>query len=467
MRSVLKPISAITIAVASAASQAAPILLGVGEINGSSDLSGLNYSLESGVSAAVLGGTGSGIAYAGGNQFYLLPDRGPNAQSYTNGALVDNTTSYIPRAHKISLSLSAASSGSLPMSVSAQLKSTTLFYSSSPLNYGATAGLASAIPSVNTASTYYFSGRSDNFAPGASTNPSNARLDPEGIRISNNGKTAYISDEYGPYVYEFNIATGERLRTFNLPASLTVAQSFSTETAEINGNSAGRTNNKGMEGLAITPDGSKLVGIMQANALQDKSKNVRIVVIDIASGGTQEFAYKITDGTGVSEILAVNNNQFLVLERDGKGLGDGSNAATKKIYQIDLTNAESVAGITGNLTNKTVAKTEFLDLTSNLIAAGFSANQIPAKLEGIAFGSDVQVGNTQYHTLVVANDNDYLNSVGGLANPNRLFVYGFTQADLPLYQPQAISSVPLPAALPLLLTALSAMGMGLARRRSR
>lgn len=467
MRSVLKPISAITIAVASAASQAAPILLGVGEINGSSDLSGLNYSLESGVSAAVLGGTGSGIAYAGGNQFYLLPDRGPNAQSYTNGALVDNTTSYIPRAHKISLSLSAASSGSLPMSVSAQLKSTTLFYSSSPLNYGATAGLASAIPSVNTASTYYFSGRSDNFAPGASTNPSNARLDPEGIRISNNGKTAYISDEYGPYVYEFNIATGERLRTFNLPASLTVAQSFSTETAEINGNSAGRTTNKGMEGLAITPDGSKLVGIMQANALQDKSKNVRIVVIDIASGGTQEFAYKITDGTGVSEILAVNNNQFLVLERDGKGLGDGSNAATKKIYQIDLTNAESVAGITGNLTNKTVAKTEFLDLTSNLIAAGFSANQIPAKLEGIAFGSDVQVGNTQYHTLVVANDNDYLNSVGGLANPNRLFAYGFTQADLPVYQPQAISSVPLPAALPLLLTALSTMGMGLARRRSR
>ncbi|MFO1367857.1 MAG: esterase-like activity of phytase family protein [Marinagarivorans sp.] len=467
MRSVLKPISAIMLAVASTASQAAPILLGVGEINGTTDLSGLNYALESGVSAAVLGGTGSGIAYAGGNQFYLLPDRGPNAQSYTNGALVDNTTSYIPRAHKISLSLSAASSGSLPLSVSAQLESTTLFYSSSPLNYGATAGLASAVPSVNTASKYYFSGRSDNFAPGASTNPSNARLDPEGIRISNNGKTAYISDEYGPYVYEFDIAAGERLRTFNLPASLTVAQSFSTETVEINGNSAGRTTNKGMEGLAITPDGSKLVGIMQANALQDKSKNVRIVVIDIASGGTQEFAYKITDGSGVSEILAVNNNQFLVLERDGKGLGDGSNAATKKIYQIDLTNAESVAGITGNLTNKTVAKTEFLDLTSNLIAAGFSANQIPAKLEGIAFGSDVQVGNTQYHTLVVANDNDYLNSVGGLANPNRLFVYGFTQADLPLYQPQAISSVPLPAALPLLLTALSAMGMGLARRRSR
>ncbi|HMW48486.1 MAG TPA: esterase-like activity of phytase family protein [Cellvibrionaceae bacterium] len=466
MRTVIKPLSAMMIVLASAASQAAPVLLGVGEINGSSDLSGLNYTLESGVSAAVLGGTGSGIAYAGGNQFYLLPDRGPNAQSYTNGALVDNTTSYIPRAHKISIGLSAASSGSLPLSVSAQLESTTLFYSSSALNYGNTAGLASAVPSINTTHKQYFSGRSDNFAPGATTNPNNARLDPEGIRISNNGKTAYISDEYGPYVYEFNIATGERLRTFNLPASLTAAQSFSTETAEISGNTAGRTTNKGMEGLAITPDGSKLVGIMQATALQDKSKNVRIVVIDIASGTTQEFAYKLTDGTGVSEILAINNNQFLVLERDGKGLGDGSAAVAKKLFQIDLTNAQSVAGLSGDLTSKAVAKTQFLDITSNLIAAGFSANQIPAKLEGIAFGSDVQLGNTQYHTLILANDNDYLNTVGGLANPNRLFVYGFTQADLPNYQPQAISSVPLPAGLPLLLTALSAMGMGFLRRKS-
>jgi len=464
MRSVLKPLSAMMMALACATSQAAPVLLGVGEMSGTSDLSGLNYSLESGVSAAVLGGTGSGIAYAGGNQFYLLPDRGPNAQNYTNGALVDNTTSYIPRAHKITLGLTAANSGNLPLSVSAQLESTTLFYSSSPLNYGTTVGLSSAIPSINTTDKQYFSGRSDNFAPGASTNPANARLDPEGIRISNNGKTAYISDEYGPYVYEFNIATGERLRTFNLPASLTVAQSFSTETAEINGNTAGRTTNKGMEGLAITPDGSKLVGIMQATALQDKSKNVRIVVIDIASGNTQEFGYKLTDGSGVSEILAVNNNQFLVLERDGKGLGDGTNAVAKKLYQIDLTNAQSVAGMSGDLSAKAVAKTQFLDITSNLIAAGFSANQIPAKLEGIAFGSDVQVGNTQYHTLILANDNDYLNSVGGLANPNRLFVYGFTQADLPLYQPQAISSVPVPAALPLFFMALSAMGMGFVRR---
>ena len=38
-------------------------------------------------------------------------------------------------------------------------------------------------------------------------------------------------------------------------------------------------------------------------------------------GTTHEYAYQLTDGTGVSDILAVNNHQFLVDERDGNGLG--------------------------------------------------------------------------------------------------------------------------------------------------
>jgi hypothetical protein len=49
-------------------------------------------------------------------------------------------------------------------------------------------------------------------------------------------------------------------------------------------NTSGRVDNKGMEGLAITPDGTTLVGIVQAPTLQDtkKSGDLRIVTIDIA-----------------------------------------------------------------------------------------------------------------------------------------------------------------------------------------
>jgi len=94
---------------------------------------------------------------------------------------------------------------------------------------------------------------------------------------------------------------------------------------EITGNTIGRTANKGMEGLAITPDGNTLVGIMQNALIQDASQGgaaanlLRIVAIDVASGATKEYAYLLTTGTGVNEILAINSHEFLVEERDGKG----------------------------------------------------------------------------------------------------------------------------------------------------
>ncbi len=91
---------------------------------------------------------------------------------------------------------------------------------------------------------------------------------------------------------------------------------------EIADNKVGRISNKGMEGLAVTPDGRTLVGIMQANLEQDTTNSLRIVTIDIEIGNTHEYAYQLTDGSGASEILGINSHQFLVDERDGKGLGD-------------------------------------------------------------------------------------------------------------------------------------------------
>ncbi|HTQ31006.1 MAG TPA: hypothetical protein VMI53_07335, partial [Opitutaceae bacterium] len=60
------------------------------------DLSGLPSTiLEDGVSPEnALNGFGSGFAYAGGNTFYGLADRGPNKVAYAGGTAVDNTTSY-------------------------------------------------------------------------------------------------------------------------------------------------------------------------------------------------------------------------------------------------------------------------------------------------------------------------------------------------------------------------------------
>ena len=86
---------------------------------------------------------------------------------------------------------------------------------------------------------------------------------PKACALSNDGLSVFISDEYGPYVYQFDRLTGVRVRSFQLPASFFVTNLSPVGDTEITDNTVGRTANKGMEGLAITPDGRTLVGIMQ------------------------------------------------------------------------------------------------------------------------------------------------------------------------------------------------------------
>ena len=134
---------------------AAP-LLAIGSLNGAHDKSGLSGTLENGLPADVLGGMGSALAWAGGNTFLALPDRGPNATVYNPA--VDNTASYISRFHTVQMNLTASAGGSLPFTLTPTLLSTTLLSSPKPLTYGnGTAfGLPNGAPSLNTASHQYF-----------------------------------------------------------------------------------------------------------------------------------------------------------------------------------------------------------------------------------------------------------------------------------------------------------------------
>ena len=224
-----------------------------------------------------------------------------------------------------------------------------------------------------------------------------ARFDTEGIRISNDGLRVFISDEYGPYVYQFSRLTGVRLRSFQLPQSFFVTNLRPVGNDEITGNTVGRTANKGMEGLAITPDGRTLVGIMQNALLQDTAAApnlLRIVTIDIDSGRvTHQFAYLLTGGTGVSEIVALNDHEFLVDERDGKGRGAQNIAKVKQLFKIDLAGAVDISAITDPAIAALhgVNKTLFLDIVTTLTTNGIAVGDIPAKIEGVTFGDAVHV----------------------------------------------------------------------------
>jgi Esterase-like activity of phytase len=455
--SVKKTVIASAILATAFTAQAQVSLIAKGTLTGSAagdyaDLSGLKGNLENNVPANLLGGLGSGIAHLSGDRFLALPDRGPNAVSFDTD--IDDTASYIDRFHTVKMNLTPNKGAGLPYTITPELQATTLLNSLTPLVYGSGTGLGvgSGEPKQNNFFQHFFTGRSDNFNPDRNSgNPNDARLDPESIRVSNDGLSVFISDEYGPYVYQFLRFGGIRLRAFQLPPKFFVSTLSPMGATEIANNTSGRVANKGMEGLAITPDGRTLVGIMQNSLIQDANEGgaaanlLRIVSIDILSGRTtHEYAYLLTTGSGVSDIVALNNHEFLVDERDGKGLGDGSKAKVKQLFKIDLNGAADIGEMDGTeAATHAVNKTLFLDIVQVLTTNNFATTDIPAKIEGTAFGPDVIENGKKIHTLWIANDNDFLQDLNGPnTNPNQFFVFGFTDADLngSIYVPQQIPS---------------------------
>ncbi len=400
------------------------------------DQSGLSDTLEDGASDALLS-FGSAITYSGfGDIFYALPDRGPNASTYD--ASVDNTTSFKTRYETMRIVVNTSTFNGTPgtATVSIQNVGTTLFTNESGQN---------------------LIGKSDAYTGNVASQ--NLRFDPEGIARSKDGKYVYVSDEYGPNLYKFDAVTGQRVGVITLPSSFYISNLSTQGSNELN-NTSGRQANRGMEGLAISPDGGTLFGIMQNALIQDHALNAsnsrvglnnRMVKVDLATGATQEYVYHLENkSNGVNEILAVNDHQFLVIERDGKY---GNEAAFKKIYLIDTTGASDVSGVASlpqtNLDPGTtaVSKTLFIDLLSELssyfVAPGDLAGEhslFPEKFEGLAWGKDIDTnGDTilDAHTLLVTTDNDF-------SSDSYVFAFAISYADLPGFVAQA---VPEPASL--------------------
>lgn len=258
------------------------------------------------VPKAVLGGLGSDIAYTGhDNVFIAAPDRGP----------FDGLTDvpFLDRLHFLHVTLDA--SAAFP-NISTLLLDTRFLKNEFEQTFVGAAGAFDVFSPLET-----------------------MRLDPEGIRVGANG-TLYISDEYGPYLFEFD-RQGHLLRRIDVPATYLIENPSSDPTAELLGNTSGRQANRGMEGLAITPDGTTLIGIMQNALLQDnalvpgttdrQSVNTRILTVNLFTGETHQYVYVLDAfdrGEGVSEILAINDHEFLLVERDNRSWLTSGSAPT-------------------------------------------------------------------------------------------------------------------------------------------
>ncbi len=109
-----------------------------------------------------------------------------------------------------------------------------------------------------------------------------------------------------------------------------------------------RRPNRGMEGLTISADGTKLYGIIQSplyhpdTTTKDSAVNNRIAEIGLSDGSVREYLYSMDSPENVvSEICFVSDSVLLVLERDGV-FPQGGNGF-KKIFRIELTPAAGIS----------------------------------------------------------------------------------------------------------------------------
>ena len=167
-------------------------------------------------------------------------------------------------------------------------------------------------------------------------------LDSEGLAVLNDG-TFWVSDEYGPHMVHFD-EDGKEIGRIN---------PFSSDTRDIYNlpaEFANRWANRGMEGLTVTPDQKTLVGIMQST-LDNPSKAVRgtltrIVTVNLENGTIKQYLYRQDKAKNSnSEITALGNDVFLVIERDGTFYKDTAEGQ-KYVYKIKLSTGTELESIT-------------------------------------------------------------------------------------------------------------------------
>ncbi len=356
------------------------------------DQSGLTDILPGDCPHNRLGGLGSGIAYTGkGNQYLLLPDRGP----------VDGGATFRCRmqAFDIAVDPSAAAAERVKFELTRTIMLTT--EDGRPL-----VGDQAAVGAGNGDAMHAL------------------RFDCEGIAVAADG-TVYVSDEYGPCVDHFT-ADGRRIARMLAPAKFVNPVSNADPNQELPPHSmSGRQNNRGLEGLTLLPGGKTLVGVMQSPLIQDggldeKNKragyNIRMVEMPVSGssgdhlgGPSREFVYRLETGAdGVSDILAINDHEFLVLERDSTS---GADAKFRFIFKMDIAGATDVSGIDSLPQGELPASItpvrkrlllDFMDPRFDL--AGSDGSGMPEKIEGMTFGPDLPDGR---RLLMVTSDNDF------------------------------------------------------------
>ncbi|WP_413191334.1 esterase-like activity of phytase family protein [Psychrobacter sp. AT9] len=192
-------------------------------------------------------------------------------------------------------------------------------------------------------------------------------LDPEGLAAPTDG-SFWISDEYGPHLVHYD-ADGleiERINPFSRDERNNVM--IDGKPVLLPMEFTKRRANRGMEALTITPNQTTLVGIIESSMDNpDKSGRgssvTRVITINLKSGQIAQYLYRLDVAEHVvSGLVALSDHEFYLIEHDRKfPLQDES--AKKYIYKINLSQATDIETISTANQLKAIKQDEHVGLT--------------------------------------------------------------------------------------------------------
>ncbi|MEH6664964.1 MAG: esterase-like activity of phytase family protein [Brevundimonas sp.] len=178
--------------------------------------------------------------------------------------------------------------------------------------------------------------------------------------------------------------------------------------------SRGALPNRTIEGLSWTPDGHALWSAMEGPLAQDgplpdadHGALVRFTLQDRSGAVLTQIAYPVDPliaslpgrlaDSGVSEILALDDDRLLVLERAGLQMEDGRFRYRVRLYCADLTSGADIADVDSLERGATrpITKRLAFDFTDGALVDNF---------EGMAWGPKLSDGRP---TIVFVSDNNF------------------------------------------------------------
>lgn len=153
-------------------------------------------------------------------------------------------------------------------------------------------------------------------------------IDPESIQRDRRGHF-WIGDEFGPWILHFDAAGRLLEAPIGLPGLMSPNNPFlGSATPTV-------SNSRGLEAMAITPDGRRLITVLEGAVPGDDPSTRRVYRFDIRTRTFTRLAdYRAEDpGHFIADAQSIGGHRLVVIERDG---GLGENALFRRVYVVDL-----------------------------------------------------------------------------------------------------------------------------------